>query len=177
MQKIRRAMSRELAMALQAREHLGPGGFAAVAQLVADLRKIKRRIEDRAQALGYSARCRQAIPTCAGECCRRHFPRTINRVDFLIALFGSSAAERKALVKKLQAVDLSHQCPLLRADGCILSFANRPMVCTNAFPCFAGEDYWRYKETFRDNIEDTRAALNRLINMEPAGDRVTSSTG
>ena len=149
---------------MQAREQMGPAATAEVEQLVAKLGEIKRRIENRAASLGYSEHCRQSIPVCAGECCVWHFPRDIDRVDFLVALTGLAAAERAALVEQVQlAADLSHKCPLLREDGCILTFDNRPVVCTNAFPCMAGSEYWQYKETFREDTEDIRAELNRLI--------------
>ena len=167
---IRRTMSRELGAALQACAQMGPTAAAEAAQLVAKLGQIRRRIEDRAAALGYSERCRQSIPVCAGECCVWHFPRNIDRVDFLVAITGLSAAERAALVKQVQATDDSScRCPLLREDGCILTFDNRPVVCTNAFPCIAGSEYWQYKETFQEDIEDIRAELNRLIDSILSG--------
>jgi hypothetical protein len=161
---IRRAMSRELATALRVCENRGPADAAEAEQLIAELGAIKRHVEDRAASLGYSERCRQAIAVCRGECCRWHFPKTINRIDFFIAVLGMADTEKEAVVKQVQPVDdQAYRCPLLREDGCIFSFANRPLVCTNAFPCMAGSDYWQYKETFRKEIDKLRAALDRLI--------------
>lgn len=161
---IRRAMSRELVMALRVCENLGSADAAEAEQLIAQLGAIKRHVEDRAASLGYSERCREAIAVCGGECCRWHFPKTINRIDFFLAVFGMTDTEKEAVVKQVQPTDdQAYHCPLLCEDGCIFSFANRPVVCTSAFPCMAGSDYWQYKESFRKEIDNFRAALDRLI--------------
>jgi len=163
---IRRAMSRELAAALRVCENMGPADAAEAEQLIAELGAIKRHVEDRAASLGYSARCRQAIAVCRGECCRWHFPKTINRIDFFIAVFGMTDTAKEAVVNQVQPVeDRAYRCPLLCKDGCIFSFADRPVVCTNAFPCMAGADYWQYKERFREEIDAIRAALGSLIDQ------------
>jgi len=157
-------MSGELATAVKVRANMGPADAAAADQLVADLGGVKRQIEERAAALGYAGRCRRAIPVCRGECCRWHFPRTIDRVDLFIAVAGLSSDEMTAVVAQVRsAADRPYQCPLLRADGCIFAFEKRPVVCTSAYPCVAGSDYWRYKETFRREIDTIRAALGRLM--------------
>ncbi len=170
MTDIRRTMSGELATALRVCENMGPGDAAEAEQLIAALGAIKRQVEDRAALLGYSERCRQAIAVCRGECCRWHFPKTINRIDFLIAVFGMTDTEKEAVVKQVQPVESpAYRCPLLCDDGCIFSFANRPVVCTNAFPCMAGADFWQYKERFREDIDAIRSALGSLT--DKAGDR------
>ena len=169
MAKIREAMTRELDMALLALEKMEPSAVDAAAQLISDLGSIKQQIEGRAESHGYSKRCREAIAVCRGECCRWHFPKTINRIDFLIAVFGMTDTEKEAVVKQVQPVGgQAYRCPLLREDGCNFSFANRPVVCTSAFPCMAGSDYWQYKEGFREDIDAIRAALDRLIDKSVA---------
>jgi len=169
MTHIRQAMSEELAKALQVCQNIGPADAAEAEQLIADLGTIKRHVEDRAALLGYSERCREAISACRGECCRWHFPRTINRIDFFIAVFGMTDTEKEAVVKQVQPMaGQAYGCPLLRVDGCIFSFVNRPVVCTSAFPCLAGADYWKYKESFRKDIDAIRAALGSLIDKRLA---------
>ncbi len=170
MTHIRRAMSGELAKALQICQNMGPADAAKAELLIADLGAIKRHIEDRAALLGYSERCRQAIAVCRGECCRWHFPRTINRVDFLIAVFQQSADANAALIDQVQpGGDRAYQCPLLLKDGCIFTFATRPVVCTTAFPCFAGADYWQFKESYRKDIDAIREALGQLVDESVDG--------
>ncbi|MCP3952289.1 MAG: hypothetical protein GY697_08750 [Desulfobacterales bacterium] len=157
-------MTRDLEMALRVCENMPAAAVDAVVQLISDLGAIKRQIEDRAESRGYSERCREAIAVCGGECCRWHFPKTIDRVDFLIAVFNLSADEKAVLVKQVQsAEDSVDGCPLLRKDGCVFTLETRPVVCTSAFPCLAGTAYWQYKETFREDIDAIRAALDSLI--------------
>ncbi len=163
-------MTGELEMALRAREKMEPAAVDTAAQLIFDLGAIKRQIEDRAESCGYSKRCREAIAVCRGECCRWHFPKTINRVDFFIAVFHLAADATSALVEQVRPTDdRPYQCPLLRKDGCIFAFESRPVVCTSAFPCLAGTDYWRYKERFRKDIDAIRAALSCLIDKTATG--------
>lgn len=166
---IRRAMSGELATALRVCENMGPADAAGAEQLIVELGAIKRHVEDRAALLGYSERCRQAIAVCRGECCHWHFPKTIDRIDFFIAVFEMTDSEKEAVVKQVQPVgDRAYRCPLLCQDGCVFSFANRPVVCTSAFPCMAGSGYWHYKERFRKDIDAIRAALGSLIDQSVA---------
>ena len=85
-----------------------------------------------------------------------------------------TTSAKQAVVKQvLPGNNQTYRCPLLRKDGCIFSFANRPVVCTSAFPCMAGSVYWQYKETFRKEIDTLRDALDRLIERltTPPGER------
>ena len=162
--KIRQTMSTDLESALRACEQMSPAFALKAAELISDLRAIKQQIEGRAGALGYSARCQQAIEVCGGECCIWHFPQTLTAVDFFIAAFDLAAEERQVLAKQIKSpVNERYQCPLLRKDGCIFAFQSRPIVCTSAFPCLAGGEYWQYKEKFRKDIETIYAALGRLV--------------
>lgn len=166
MANIRKAMTGELKVAIRARRKMEPAVVTEAARLVADLGAVKRQIENQAALLGYSKRCRAAIAVCKGECCRWHFPKTINRVDFFIAVFRLAPDLRSALVEQVRPTDdRGYQCPLLRKDGCIFSFENRPVVCTSAFPCLAGTVYWQYKESFRKEIDAIRTALGNLIDQ------------
>ena len=162
--KIRQAMSVDLETALRACERMSPVFARKAAQLISDLRAIKRQIEGRAEALGYSKRCRQAIEVCGGECCVWHFPQTLTAVDFFIAVFDLTADERQVLVEQIEnPAKERYQCPLLRKGGCIFAFQSRPIVCTSAFPCLAGEEYWVYKERFRKDIDGIYTDIRRLL--------------
>ena len=161
---IRRAMAGELETALRALANMDPHAASEAEALIAGIMAIKDKIEARAQVLGYADTCRQAIAVCAGECCRWHFPKRLSRVDFFAAVFGLPAPARVALAEQLQAAgDGIYQCPLLQRNGCIFSFENRPAVCTAAYPCLAGSDYWDYKESFREELTRLRKALGQLI--------------
>ena len=165
MQKRRRAMSADLAAAWRAREQMGSAAAARAAGLIVELGSIKQAIENQARALGYTQRCRRAIEVCRGECCLWHFPKTISVVDFFIAVFDFAEEETAALAAQIRAGagGQAYQCPLLRKDGCIFDFQNRPLVCTSAFPCMAGQQFWQYKERFRADIATLRTDLGRLI--------------
>jgi hypothetical protein len=157
-------MTRELETALRAYKNMGPQSLQASTELIAELSAIKVSIEDRARLLGYAEQCRRSIDVCRGECCRWHFPRTLDRIDFFAALCNLTDLERKVLVRQVgTAPGRRYQCPLLQKNGCIFTFDNRPAVCTAAFPCLAGEAYWHYKERFRKDLAAVRAALEALI--------------
>lgn len=157
-------MAAELEAALRALAKMDLPAVAEAGELIAALMSIKTKIEERARALGYAERCRRSIAVCAGECCRWHFPKRLSRVDFLAAVFNLQAAERAALTTQVRtAGDRFYQCPLLQRNGCIFSFENRPAVCTVAYPCLAGSDYWDYKERFGKDINRLREALGELI--------------
>ena len=168
---IRRTMSADLAAALRARERMGPAAVEQAAGLIAALASIKETIENQARALGYTQRCRQAIEVCGGECCIWHFPKTITAADFFIAVFDLAENETAVLVDQVRETpgEPAYQCPLLRKDGCIFDFQHRPLVCTAAFPCMAGQQFWYTKERLRTEIETLRAALGRLIFDRPGG--------
>lgn len=157
-------MAAELETALRALANMDPHAASEAGTLINKVMVIKNEIEARAQVLGYVNKCRQAIAVCAGECCRWHFPKRLSRVDFFAAVFRLSEPDRAALAAKLQAAgDGIYQCPLLQPDGCIFSFENRPAVCTAAYPCLAGSDYWEYKERFREELTRLRKILGQLI--------------
>jgi len=157
-------MAAELKVALRARAKMDSQALAETEDLIAALKSIKRKIEERAQALGYSEVCRQSIAVCAGECCRWHFPKRLSRVDFFAAVFKLQAVARTALAVQVHASgDGVYQCPLLQNDGCTFSFEERPAVCTAAYPCLAGSDYWEYKERFSSARASLRKALGKLI--------------
>ena len=135
-----------------------------VQKLAADLYAIKKETEQTAIALGYSYACRTSIEICRGECCRWHFPKTFNEADFLAIIGSLTQTERDDLSHRILGSDSqSGQCALLMPDGCFLSFRSRPMVCTNAYPCFAGRAYWEIKEAGNRRAKPFFKELNDLI--------------
>jgi len=157
-------MSTDLETALRACKRMRPVSVRKAARLISDLGIIKKQIEGQAEVLGYSERCRQAIEVCGGECCVWHFPQTLTAVDFFIAVFDMTADERQVIVRLIQnSGNKRYQCPLLRKEGCTFAFQSRPMVCTSAFPCLAGGEYWVYKERFRKDIDSIYTDIRRLL--------------
>ncbi|MBW1849422.1 MAG: hypothetical protein JRJ27_20375 [Deltaproteobacteria bacterium] len=135
-----------------------------VQKLAADLYAIKKETEQTAIALGYSHACRTSIEICRGECCRWHFPKTFNEGDFLAIIGSLTEAERDDLSHRILGSDSqSGQCILLMPDGCFLSFRSRPMVCTNAYPCFASRAYWEIKEAGNHRSKPFFKDLSNLI--------------
>ena len=159
-------MYQSMKEALYACEELYPQSRKKVLQRVEEVQSIKYEIGDRAEKLGYDKACRDAIPVCRGECCRWHFPQNIRTVDFFLALLRLSRKGRSSLVRKLQDTENeSYQCPLLCEDGCFFSFNERPIVCTNAYPCFAERKYWELIETKRKRIENLYFSMEKLLQL------------
>jgi len=157
-------MAVELETALRALAKMDKQAASEAGDLIHRMAVIKNKIEARARALGYAEKCRQAIAVCTGECCRWHFPKRLSRVDFFAAAYNLPVPARAALTEQVQKADERiYQCPLLRHDGCFFSFENRPAVCTVAYPCLAGSNYWEYKERFREELNRLRKTLGRLI--------------
>jgi len=124
-----------------------------VLSAIQQVHSIKNQIESKARELGHSQRCQNAIPECGGKCCKWHFPKKINRSDFLIAIVDLSIADRCKLEAQLITTGTSpYQCPLLLPNGCFLSFKNRPLICTNAYPCTMDRIYWEYLQRMKGRL-------------------------
>ena len=112
---------------------------------------------------GYSNACTSSIPICKGECCKWHFPKNLNYLDFFISIF-SMTADQVEKFAKLIFNNRKNQCPILLESGCYLSFEQRPIACTNAYPCFADRSYWVEKEKknilFKNVIEELEAIIS-----------------
>jgi hypothetical protein len=106
---------------------------------------LKQQMEALANQKGYSNACKTSIPTCKGECCKWHFPRNLNHIDFFIAIFNMSEVQQAEFSKIILNNNGNH-CPVLLKNGCFLSFEQRPVLCTNAYPCFNERSYWKEKE-------------------------------
>jgi len=132
--------------------------------LTSTIYAIKEETEQMALALGVAQSCRASIDTCNGECCRLHFPKTFTAVDFLIAIEGLTPECRENLTHRMMGDPLQdRKCIFLEPNGCLLSFKNRPMVCTNAYPCFVNREYWGFKESGNQRARLVFNELDRLI--------------
>jgi len=121
---------------------------------VKEIIALKYQMEAIAAQKGYSQSCKASIPTCRGECCKWHFPRNLTPVDFFIAILFMPEKQQAALAK-LIGNNKNNQCPVLLKTGCFLSFEQRPVLCTNAYPCFNDRSYWIEKE--KKNIQFKKA--------------------
>ena len=132
--------------------------------LLSDIFAIKEETEQKALALGIAQSCRASIPVCKGECCRLHFPKTFTAVDFIIAVEGLAPAQIENLTNQINRDQpQNRKCMFQKPDGCLLAFYNRPMVCTNAYPCFMSRAYWEFKEDGNRRAKPIFGALERLI--------------
>jgi hypothetical protein len=152
------------AQALSEWERFSKDQRQRVKKLVEDWYVIKQETEQTAIALGYSSACRRSIEFCRGECCRLHFPKTFSVADFLAIIGSLTPKKREGLTNRILSNRSSgKQCILHMPDGCFLSFNSRPMVCTNAYPCFAGREYWEAKEAGNRRAKQIFKYLSSLI--------------
>ncbi len=54
--------------------------------------------------------------------------------------------KQTAELSKLILNTKNNYCPILTETGCFFSFEQRPVLCTNAYPCFNDHSYWIEKE-------------------------------
>jgi len=76
--------------------------------------------------------------------------KNLTYVDFFIAILFMPE-EQQAALAKLICNNKKNQCPALLKTGCFLSFEQRAVLCTNAYPCFNDRSYWIEKE--KKNIQ------------------------
>ena len=151
--EIQELMLGQLMRALNAHQNLDDRQTEQARIKIGKWQNIIARIKARARELGYSQACRNNIPTCKGQCCKWHFPKIIYDVHFFISVNGLSMAESKRLVDVLSDTShMAYQCPMLMANGCLLSFENRPVLCSSAYPCFAGNVYQDFLEQEKDKL-------------------------
>ncbi len=154
MQHIQSVMHENLMIAIDGRQKLSQKGMGDAKLLVKEIIALKYQMETVAAQKGYSQACKASIPTCRGECCKWHFPRNLTHVDFFIAILFMPG-EQQAALAKLICNNKKKQCPILLKNGCFLSFEQRPVLCTNAYPCFNDRSYWIEKE--KKNIQFKKA--------------------
>ena len=120
---------------------------------VNEINLIRHQIYEKAVGFGYVKKCTDSIPVCKGECCKWHFPKNLGYLDLLIIVCSISTEEQKALKDQIAFNNGKYQCPILRENGCSLSFDSRPLACSNAYPCFAGESFHNFLSKQRKEID------------------------
>lgn len=120
---------------------------------VNEINRIRHQIYEKAMGLGYVKKCIDSIPICKGECCKWHFPKNLSCLDLFITVCSISTEEQAALEDQIAFNNGKYQCPVLRENGCSLSFDSRPLVCSNAYPCFSGESYHEFLRKQRKEID------------------------
>ncbi|MBW1842561.1 MAG: hypothetical protein JRI75_12340 [Deltaproteobacteria bacterium] len=130
---------------------------------VSEVNRIRHEIYEKASDLGYVERCMDSIPVCKGECCKWHFPKKLDVPELVITVCGTTVAEQTALADQLAVNNGKYQCPVLRKSGCLLSFHNRPLVCANAYPCFAGAPYHEFLKKQRKKINVQYVSIKEIL--------------
>jgi hypothetical protein len=152
--------------ALKSGQHLSNEQRRQITDNIRRLEKIKTQIEEKAKEMGYSDTCKASIPICQGECCKWHFPKNLSEVDFFLAIHKMPAKGIFSLLNLLsQKTKKSYQCPLLTENGCMFTFDERPLVCTIAYPCFAGQSYWNYLDAEKRKIKDIYNDIENIIKL------------
>ncbi len=145
MQDIQAEMYEKLMIAMGGFQKLSQNEIRLAQLQIKEIIALKYQMETIASQKGYSQACKASIPTCRGDCCKWHFPRNLTPVDFFIAIFYMPEEQQVALTKLIHNNN-KNQCPVLLKTGCFLTFEQRPVLCTNAYPCFNDRPYWVEKE-------------------------------
>ncbi|GBC60259.1 hypothetical protein DENIS_1210 [Desulfonema ishimotonii] len=162
MEQIRQAMHKNLIIAMEAFQIMAEKERQAVEKIIREILAVKYHMENLAADRGYSQACRDAIPTCRGECCKWHFPENLTYVDFFIAIYNMPVEKQNEL-SELILDNRRHQCPVLMKNGCFFSFEQRPVACTNAYPCFNDRSYWEEKEAQSVLIRKAFRAVSEIV--------------
>ncbi len=145
MQPVQSKMYKNLLIAMDQKRKLTSKAMDIAESQIREVSTLKHEMETIAVQRGYSQACRKSIPVCKGECCKWHFPKYLNHIDFFIAIFHMAETQQKKLADQIFNTQKAH-CPMLLKTGCFLSFEKRPILCTNAYPCFNDRSYWVEKE-------------------------------
>ncbi len=145
MKPVQAAMVEKLIMAMEAHKRLSGKEILSIEVNINEIIALKYKMEALAEEKGFSSACKESIPICKGECCRWHFPKKLSPVDFFIAVF-QLVSQKQHQLADLMVNNQKDQCPMLQKNGCFLTFEQRPVLCTNSYPCFNDKSYWRKKE-------------------------------
>jgi hypothetical protein len=156
----------ELKAAIYICNQLNEKDRAKALGVVNEVNHIRHQIYEKALGFGYVKQCIDSIPTCKGECCKWHFPKNLSRLDLFITICSITVAEQTALADQLALHNGKYQCPVHRKNGCLLSFDSRPLVCSNAYPCFAGASYHKLLKKQRKKINVQYALLKEILQKE-----------
>lgn len=136
---------------------------AMALKAVYKINSIRHQLHEKAMELGYVKKCIDSMPVCKGQCCKWHFPKNLNYLDLFITLCSISSEEQKALEDQIAFDNWKYECPVLRENGCSLSFDSRPLVCSNAYPCFLGDSYYELLEKKRKEIDIQHMLLKEIL--------------
>jgi hypothetical protein len=153
----------EFAAAVRMYDQLNEKERAKALGVVNEINHIRHQIYQEALGFGYVKKCMDSIPVCKGVCCKWHFPKNLGCLDLFITLCSITAAEQTALSDQLALNNGKYQCPVLSKSGCLLSFNSRPLVCSNAYPCFAGATYHEFLEKQRKKINVLHVLLKEIL--------------
>ena len=142
---------------------LNKNDMAFALKAINKINTIRYQVYGKAMELGYVNKCINSISVCKGECCKWHFPKKLGLPDLFITVCGSSSTELAVLEDQIIFDNGKYQCPVLRGNGCLLSFDNRPLVCSNAYPCFSGELYHNYLKKKKKEIDAQYILLNEVL--------------
>jgi len=159
----RKLLVGELKAAIRIYDQLNEKEKAGAFGAVSEVNRIRHQIYDKAAGFGYVKLCMDSIPVCEGECCKWHFPKNLSRPDLFITVCSITAAEQTALAEQLALNNGKYQCPVLRKNGCLLAFDSRPLVCSNAYPCFAGAPYHEFLKKQRKKINVQHLVLKEIL--------------
>jgi hypothetical protein len=158
-----------LTAAISIYNQLNENDMAFAMKAVTKINRIRHQVYEKAMELGYVKKCITSISVCKGGCCKWHFPKKLSFPDLFITVCGSSSKELTALKDQINFDNGKYQCPVLRENGCLLSFDSRPLVCSNAYPCFSGELYRSYLEKKRKIIDAQYISLNEIFQKWTSG--------
>lgn len=158
MQPVQSEMYENLRIAMGRLKILSSEAKGIAGSQIKEIITLKYEMETIAANKGYSKACKTYISQCRGECCKWHFPKNLNHIDFFISIFHMPEEQQVILAEQIFNNPKTH-CPMLLKTGCFLSFEQRPILCTNAYPCFNDRSYWIEKE--KKNLL-FRKAVDRL---------------
>ena len=164
MQHVEAKMHQHLLAAMARCQHLSRIENKAAGVKVREIIALKYHLETLAVQKGYSKRCKESLPVCRGDCCKWFFPRNLTPVDFFIAIFHMPEDQQVGLAEQIRS-NKDKQCPVLLKTGCFLSFEQRPVLCTNAYPCFIDRSYWLEKEKHNILFKKAMDSLAAIIQL------------
>ena len=159
----RKLLCEELKAAICICNQLNAKDRAKALGVVNEINHIRHQIYEKALRFGYVKQCMESILICKGECCKWHFPKNLSRLDMFITICSLTVAEQTALADQIALNNGKYQCPVLRKNGCLLSRKSRPLVCSNAYPCFAGSSYHEFLKKQRKKINAQHGLLKEIL--------------
>ena len=165
-----------LTAAIHICKQLNENDMDVALKAITKINRIRYQVYEKAAELDYVNKCINSIPICKGECCRWHFPKNLGLLDLFVTVCGSSSTDLAVLEEQIIFDNGKYQCPVLRENGCLLSFDNRPIACSNAYPCFSGELYHNYLERKKKEIDVQYMLLNKLFQKWTRGRKCDKCT-